>query len=101
MDTLDTTDSFEEFAEEQDPSDKIYNGIIFPSLVSRIKALFIDLLVILVIFTATTLFIDAFGDIPSFLKGFILIFMLYLYDPILTAFTGSTLGHKAMKLKVR
>lgn len=27
--------------------------------------------------------------------------MFYLYDPIFTAFTGSTLGHKIMKLKVR
>lgn len=68
---------------------------------TRIKALFIDVVVMLLIFTATTLFIDTFGDIPSFVKGFILVFMFYLYDPILTSLTGSTFGHKAMKLKVR
>ncbi|HMG91926.1 MAG TPA: RDD family protein [Chryseolinea sp.] len=101
MDTLDSRESFEKLVHERDQLDMKYDGIIFPTLVSRIKALFVDLVVILMIFTTTTLFIDAFGDIHSFLKGFILIFMLYLYDPILTSFTGSTLGHKLMKLKVR
>ena len=82
-------------------SEIIYDETIFPSLIVRIKALVIDFLIILIVFTATTLFIDAFGDIPSFVKGFILIFMIWLYDPVLTSFTGSTLGHKMMKLKVR
>lgn len=27
--------------------------------------------------------------------------MIYLYDPIFTSFTGGTLGHKLMKLKVK
>jgi uncharacterized RDD family membrane protein YckC len=77
-----------------------YDETTFPTLVTRIKALFIDVVVMLIIFTATTLFIDSFGDIPSFVKGFILIFMFFLYDPLFTALTGSTLGHKVMKLKV-
>jgi uncharacterized RDD family membrane protein YckC len=78
-----------------------YDDITFPSLVVRIKALFIDLVIVLVIFTTTALVIDTLGEIHSFVKGFILIFMLYLYDPILTSLSGSTLGHKAMNLKVR
>lgn len=78
-----------------------YEGATFPSLLVRMKALFIDVIVMLIIFTATTLFIDTFGDIPDFVKGSIAIFMFYLYDPMLTSLTGSTLGHKAMKLKVR
>lgn len=78
-----------------------YDDMTFPSLVSRVKALFIDIVIMLIIFTGTTLFIDTFGEIPTFAKGSIAIFMFYLYDPILTSFTGSTLGHKIMKLKVR
>lgn len=78
-----------------------YDTTTLPSLVARIKAVFIDLLIMLAIFTITTLFIDVFGDIHSAIKGFILIFMIYLYDPVFTAFTGGTLGHKVMKLKVR
>lgn len=78
-----------------------YDATQFPSLVTRIKALFIDGVIVLAIFTVTSLGIDAFGDIPDFAKGAIAIFMFYLYDPLLTHFTGSTLGHKVMNLKVR
>lgn len=102
MDTLDSTSSVDNRAfETKDYLDAQYKGIAFPSLVSRVKALFIDLIIILIVFTATTLLIDSIGDIPNFAKGFILIFMFYLYDPILISFTGGTLGHKVMKLKVR
>lgn len=102
MDNIKSTDSLGEIPTiGNDYLEVQYDATTFPTLVTRIKAVFIDILVMLIIFTATTLFIDAFGDIPNFVKGFILIFMLYLYDPILTAFTGSTLGHKMMKLTVR
>lgn len=102
METLDDNSSTPESDEvTKNNLETRYDGVTFPSLVERIKALFVDMVIILIIFTATTLFIDAFGDIPDFAKGFILIFMLYLYDPVLTSFTGSTLGHKVMKLKVR
>lgn len=86
---------------EEDKSDTLYNGVIFPSLLSRVKALFVDIVIMLAIFTVTTLIIDTVGAVPSFVRGSIAIFMFYLYDPILTSFTGSTLGHKAMNLKVR
>jgi uncharacterized RDD family membrane protein YckC len=72
-----------------------------PSLVARIKALFIDILVMLLIFSATSFFISLFGSVPSIVRAFVFIFMIYLYEPVLTAFTGSTLGHKVMRLKVR
>jgi uncharacterized RDD family membrane protein YckC len=102
MDTLESNHSVDTLTvEKQDELESKYESTTFPSLVTRIKALFIDFVTMLTIFTATTLFIDSFGDIPSFVKGFILIFMIYLYDPILTSLTGSTLGHKVMKLKVR
>lgn len=102
MDTLDSTSSLDNRVfETKGDMDAQYNEVAFPSLVSRVKALFIDLIIILIVFTATTLFIDSIGEISNFARGFILVFMLYLYDPIFTAFTGSTLGHKVMKLKVR
>jgi uncharacterized RDD family membrane protein YckC len=102
MDILDSTDSMNDsIIESHNDLETAYDSTMFPSLVSRIKALFVDVVIILIIFTATTLFIDSFGEIPSFVRGFILIFMLYLYDPLLTSLTGSTLGHKLMNLKVR
>jgi uncharacterized RDD family membrane protein YckC len=102
MEILDSKDSIENLTHgENDVLETEFKGVIFPSLVTRIKALFIDSLIILLVFTAITLLINSLGDIPAFMKGFVLIFMIYLYDPILTSLTGSTLGHKVMKLKVR
>ncbi|HYG03609.1 MAG TPA: RDD family protein [Chryseosolibacter sp.] len=104
METLDTTGSVapgQSGRNDKSPIELNYDETIFPNLVTRIKALFIDVVVMLAIFTATTIFIDTFGDIPNFVKGSIAIFMFYLYDPILTTYTGSTLGQKIMKLKVR
>ena len=102
MENLDGKDSTQELEDkERDSLETKYDEMIFPTLVTRVKALFIDLIIMLIIFTGTTLFIDTFGEIPNFVKGSIAIFMFYLYDPILTSFTGSTLGHKIMKLKVR
>jgi uncharacterized RDD family membrane protein YckC len=78
-----------------------YNLSQLPSLVVRIKAFFVDLLILLLVFATVSILIDMIDNVPSILKGFIAVFMLYLYDPILTAFTGGTIGHKLMKLKIK
>jgi len=78
-----------------------YNLSQLPSLVARIKAFFIDLLILLLVFATVSILIDMIGNVPSTVKGFIAVFMLYLYDPILTSFTGGTIGHKLMKLKIK
>lgn len=78
-----------------------YELLQFPSLLARVKALVLDSLVILFVFSTLSVLINSLGDIPSFLKGFILIFMIYLYDPLLTSFFGATLGHRIMGLTVR
>ena len=78
-----------------------YNLSRLPSLVVRIKALFIDLLILLLVFATVSILIDLISNVPSIVRGFIAVFMLYLYDPILTAFTGGTIGHKFMKLKIK
>jgi uncharacterized RDD family membrane protein YckC len=78
-----------------------YNLSQLPSLVVRIKAFFIDLLILLLVFATASIILDMISNVPSLAKGFIAIFMLYLYDPILTSFTGGTIGHKLMKLKIK
>lgn len=71
-----------------------------PSLLARIKALFIDFLILLIVFASASVIIDSVGGASDFVRGFILVFMIYLYDPLFTSLTGSTLGHKVMGLKV-
>src|SRR5690606_1421533 len=102
---METFQSTESSPEANDHSRELlelrYDTIQFPSLVTRIKAVFIDAMIMLAIFALASVSIDAVGDIPDFAKGALAISMFYLYDPLLTHFTGSTLGHKAMNLKVR
>lgn len=78
-----------------------YANAEFPSLLKRIQAMFIDVIIILAAFIGVTIFTDKFGDIPGSVKAVMLLFMFFLYDPLLTAFTGSTIGHKIMGLTVR
>jgi uncharacterized RDD family membrane protein YckC len=78
-----------------------YESLQFPSLLTRVKALVLDSLVILFIFSTLSVSINYLGDIPTLVKGFMLVFMIYLYDPILTSFFGATLGHRMMNLTVR
>ena len=80
--------------------DFFYKNETFPSLLIRIKALFIDFCILLMVFAIMSLLVEAVGTVSDWVKGVVLIFMVYLYDPVFVAFTGSTLGHKAMKIKV-
>jgi uncharacterized RDD family membrane protein YckC len=72
-----------------------------PNLVSRVKAVFIDFVIMLVVFSLTSIIIGLVNDVSDFIKGFIAVTMFILYDPLLTAFTGGTLGHKMMGLRVK
>jgi uncharacterized RDD family membrane protein YckC len=78
-----------------------FDRSLLPSLVVRIKALFIDLVILLLVFTMVSIVVDAVGSVPSIIKGIIAVFMFYLYDPIFTAFYGGTIGHKIMRLKIK
>jgi uncharacterized RDD family membrane protein YckC len=78
-----------------------YDLTQLPSLVARIKAFFTDLLILLFAYATLSVSIDAMGGVPSLVKGVMAVFMFYLYDPILTAFTGGTIGHKLMQLKIK
>lgn len=72
-----------------------------PSLLARIKAVVIDLILLLIVFSATSVVTDMFGDVPTFVRGTIAVVMLVLYDPLLTAFTGGTIGHKLIGIRVK
>ena len=79
----------------------IYPESALPTLLTRVKAMAVDLCILLAVFSVSSVLIDAIGGASDLLRGSIFVFMLYLYDPLLTTLTGGTLGHKLMKLKVR
>jgi uncharacterized RDD family membrane protein YckC len=88
------------YSDKMDIED-IYKNYEFPSLALRIKALFVDVLVMLIIFAVGATIIDFVGGAPNWVRGTILIFMLYFYDPFFTSFNGGTLGHYLMGLRVK
>jgi uncharacterized RDD family membrane protein YckC len=72
-----------------------------PSLVLRVMAIFFDLVIMLIVFSLASVLIDMVNDVPVFIKGSLAVTMFILYDPLLTAFSGGTLGHKIMGLTVK
>ncbi len=78
-----------------------FENIEYPSLLQRIQALFIDVVIIMAVFYCTSLLIDYFGGGPNWLRATIFIFMIYLYEPVLISFWGGTIGHKTLQLRVR
>jgi uncharacterized RDD family membrane protein YckC len=72
----------------------------FPDLLTRVKALMIDaILLILLGYGLSTLF-DHLTVVPSSWRQTCLL-MVLLYDPILTSFAGGTIGHRALGLRVK
>lgn len=76
-------------------------GYEFPSLLARVQAVIIDFILLLIFWLTVTYLIDLVGNVTGAVRGFILIFSLYLYDPIFVAFTGGTIGHHIMGMKVK
>lgn len=76
----------------------LYN---YPTLLKRIQAVFIDLLLILAVFTLTSTIINAIGDIATAVKIAVFMSCVILYEPAFVAFTGGTLGHKAMGMRIK
>ncbi|WP_200975276.1 RDD family protein [Echinicola sp. 20G] len=73
----------------------------FPPLLNRIKAAMIDLIIILIIFSLSSILIDVLGDPPNWVRGMIFIFSIYLYEPMMLTFFGGTLGHLLLGLRIR
>jgi len=72
-----------------------------PTLVHRIKALVIDTLLILLIFTLTSLTIGDIGGIAVYFKVAVLIFCFLVYEPLLVSIRGATVGHSIMGLRIK
>jgi len=86
--------------EKPEPVD-FYKDAEFPSIVTRVQALFIDSIIVIVIFFSTAEIIEMSGGAPDWLRGAVLFCSLYLYEPILVSTLGGSLGHLAMGLRVR
>jgi uncharacterized RDD family membrane protein YckC len=73
----------------------------YPGILQRVKALAIDSGILLLVFVMAFNIIDFMGDAPGYVRGGILIFMFFLYEPLMIASFGFTIGHFLMNLRVR
>ena len=72
----------------------------YPYLVTRLKAVVIDLLLVLLIFILASYLFDQFEEVPNFIRATVYIVSVYLYEPFMVA-KGGTLGHRLMGIKVK
>lgn len=74
--------------------------MVYASLLTRVKALCIDtLIMVLLMYTISKTFAH-FDHIPTYVRVLVFLIVFFLYDPWLTSNRGGTVGHKFMKLKV-
>lgn len=72
---------------------------IYPSLVTRYQAAFIDVLVIIILMFAAGYALDYFENPPDWIR-IVLFFAIWgVYEPLFTAM-GNTMGQYMMKVKV-
>lgn len=74
---------------------------LYPNLVTRIKALMADIVVLLILMVCITYVFANFESVPDNGRMIAFIFIFYLYDPILTSLSGGTIGHHLLGLRVK
>ena len=71
----------------------------FPKLIDRIKAIFIDGIILILLMIIATMIFDKLEYNDSEARIIVYILLL-LYEPILVS-QGGTIGHRVMKLRIR
>lgn len=74
---------------------------VYPDLIERIKAVFVDMLVLIfLMFIFSTIF-SSFESVPNELRIGAFVFIFLLYDPMFTSFFGGTIGHMLIGIRVK
>src|SRR5687767_12399202 len=76
------------------------SAVIYPSLLTRVKASTIDLVFVLIIFLITSNILGSMDHPPVWLKVVIFFIMVVVYEPLLTTL-GCTVGQLLMGIRVR
>ena len=74
---------------------------IYPGVFDRVKAIVTDGVILLIFMFATSSIFSLFDDVPDFARVFAFVFIFLLYDPLFTSFTGGTIGHRLIGIRVR
>ncbi|MFT5724934.1 MAG: putative RDD family membrane protein YckC [Bacteroidia bacterium] len=85
--------------EEQNKSTEIVKPI--PGVSDRVRAAVTDSIVMIVLSVIASQFLNNYPGEFEVLRGVLLVLIFGLYDPLLTALIGGTIGHRIMGLRVR
>lgn len=73
----------------------------YAELTDRIKAVFADMIVLVVMIYAVTAIFSSFEEVPTYARVMAFIGIFILYDPLFTSLFGGTIGHLSNGLKVK
>jgi uncharacterized RDD family membrane protein YckC len=73
----------------------------YGKLINRLKAIFIDGLVIIGLSLLVSAIFAQFDHVNNAIRAIAFILIFLLYDPIMTSTNGATIGHMIIGLKVR
>ncbi len=67
----------------------------------RVKAAFIDSLILVAMMYGASEIFSLFESIPNYIRIIVSVFIFILYDPILTSVYGGTIGHSYSGISVK
>ena len=67
--------------------------IDYANISTRVKAAFIDVIVLIVMIYSISFIIEQFEPIPNYIRTIAFIFVFVLYEPLLVSISGATIGH--------
>lgn len=73
---------------------------VLPGIFERVKALVLDSIVLILLMIFFT-YAFSLVTIPDWLRGVSFLFVFVFYDPLMTSFTGGTVGHKVVGIAVK
>ena len=65
----------------------------YAQLFSRVKAAFVDSVVLVILMYSATWIFNMVEDVPNYVRTSIFILLFLLYEPFLISFFGTTVGH--------
>lgn len=75
--------------------------LLYSTLLSRIKAVFIDSIIIIGIMYAASEIFGLFESVPNYFRVIVFLFVFLFYDPLFTSIYGGTIGHSYNGIGVR
>lgn len=88
------------YIENDIDKEDIYKNNIFPSLSRRIQALFIDAVIIFLVFLASSYIFSFIKDVNPVIRAGIFLFMIFLYEPTFIFLFKGTIGHQFLNIKI-